>query len=119
MSTVPNVIAGEERLASSGASFDKISPATGKVLSIVARSGSADADAAVSAACEAQPAWAARTVEERGRILRRIAELLQRDREQVAMVVAAETGKSPRDAKGETDGAIELGYFVALGMVLP
>ena len=29
------------------------------------------------------------------------------------MVVAAETGKSPRDAKGETDGAIELGYFVA------
>jgi aldehyde dehydrogenase (NAD+) len=28
-------------------------------------------------------------------------------------VVAAETGKAPKDARGETDGAIELGYFMA------
>src|SRR5262249_46456962 len=52
-------------------------------------------------------------VEERGRILRRIAQLLERDRDQVAAIVSAETGKSPRDARGETDGAIELGYFMA------
>ena len=62
---------------------------------------------------EAQPAWAARTVEERGRILRRMAQLLERDRDAVAAVVSAETGKSPKDAQGETAGAIELGYFVA------
>ena len=31
----------------------------------------------------------------------------------MASVVSAETGKSPKDAKGETDGAIELGYFIA------
>src|SRR5205085_460090 len=61
----------------------------------------------------AQPAWAARTVEERGRILRRVVQLLERDREEVAAIVAAETGKSPKDAGGETEGAIELGYFVA------
>ncbi len=111
--TVANVIRGEERAASSGGTFEKIAPATGELLSLVARSSAADVESAVAAAETAQPAWAARTVEERGRILRRIAQLLERDREQVAALVSAETGKSPKDARGETDGAIELGYFVA------
>ena len=112
-STIPNVIAGQERPAADGRAFEKLAPATGDVLSLVARSGSEDVDAAVAAAEATQPAWAARTVEERGRILRRIAQLLERDRAVVAAVVAAETGKSPKDAGGETDGAIELGYFIA------
>jgi len=111
--TVGNVIGGEERAAASGATFEKLAPATGEVLSLVARSGVADTDAAITAATEAQPDWAARTVEERGRILRRVAQLLERDREEVARVVSEETGKSPKDARGETDGAIELGYFIA------
>jgi alpha-ketoglutaric semialdehyde dehydrogenase len=111
--TVGNVIAGEERPAASGATFEKLSPATGEVLSLVARSGAADTDAAISAAAEAQPEWAGQTVVERGRILRKVAQLLERDREEVARVVSAETGKSPKDARGETDGAIELGYFMA------
>lgn len=110
---VSNVIDGEERPAASGDTFEKLAPATGEPISVVARSGAADVDAAVSAAVAAQPGWAARTVEERGRIVRRIAQLLERDREAIAAVVSAETGKSPKDAKGETDGAIELGYFVA------
>jgi alpha-ketoglutaric semialdehyde dehydrogenase len=111
--TVGNVIGGEERAAAGGATFEKLAPATGEVLSLVARSGAEDVAAAVAAAEAAQPAWAARTVEERGRTLRRIAQLLERDLEQVAAVVSAETGKSPKDAKGETGGAIELGYFIA------
>ena len=111
--TVGNVIGGEERGASGGGTFEKLAPATGEVLSLVARSAAEDVAAAVAAAEAAQPAWAARPVEERGRILRRVAQLLERDRERVAAVVSAETGKSPKDAKGETDGAIELGYFIA------
>jgi alpha-ketoglutaric semialdehyde dehydrogenase len=111
--TVGNVIAGEERPAASGATFEKLAPATGELLSLVARSDAADADAAIAAAADAQPGWAERTVEERGRILRGIAQLLERDKEEVAAVVSAETGKSPKDALGETGGAIELGYFIA------
>jgi acyl-CoA reductase-like NAD-dependent aldehyde dehydrogenase len=110
---VPNTIAGEERPAAAGETFEKLAPATGEAVSRVARSRAVDVGAAVGAAAEAQPAWAARTVEERGRILRRVAQLLERDRDAVAAVVAEETGKSPKDAKGETEGAIELGYFVA------
>lgn len=111
--TVGNVIAGAERGAASGATFEKLSPATGSVLSTVARSDRRDAGEAIAAAAEAQPAWARRTVAERGLIVRRIAGLLERDRDEIARVVAEETGKSPRDARGETDGAIEMGHFVA------
>jgi acyl-CoA reductase-like NAD-dependent aldehyde dehydrogenase len=110
--TVPNVIAGEESGAAAG-TFEKLAPATGEVLSLVARSGPVEVDAAIGAAAEAQPDWAALTVEARGRIVRRIAQRLERNRDAVAAVVAAETGKSPKDAAGETDGAIELGYFIA------
>jgi acyl-CoA reductase-like NAD-dependent aldehyde dehydrogenase len=113
VSTVENVIAGQEVPAASGLTFEKLAPATGRLLSYAARSEATDVDAAVTAAVESQPAWAARTVEERGRIMRRIAQLLERDRDQVAAVVSAETGKSPKDARGETEGAMELGYFIA------
>jgi acyl-CoA reductase-like NAD-dependent aldehyde dehydrogenase len=110
---VGNVIAGAEVPAASGATFEKLAPATGEPISRVARSTVEDVDAAVGAAAAAQPAWGSRPVEERGRVLRRVAQLLERDRDAVAAVVAEETGKSPKDARGETGGAIELGYFIA------
>lgn len=111
--TVDNVIAGDERAAAGGETFEKLAPATGELLNNVARSRKQDVDAAVSAAQAAQPEWAARNVTERGAVLRRITQLLERDRDEVAAIVAAETGKSPKDARGETEGAIELGYFIA------
>jgi aldehyde dehydrogenase (NAD+) len=113
LALIANVIDGEEREAEGGESFEKIAPATGTPISRVARSGRAEVDQAVTAAAKAQPVWARRSVEERGRILRGLAQLLERDREHIAAIVAAETGKSPKDARGETDGAVELGYFIA------
>jgi alpha-ketoglutaric semialdehyde dehydrogenase len=111
--TVYNVIGGAEQGAASGETIEKQNPATGELLSLVARSGGEDVHAAVSAAAAAQPAWARETPVTRGLVLRRIAQLLERDAEQVAAVVSAETGKSRGDALGETGGAIEMGYFVA------
>ena len=111
--TVFNVIGGEERPAASGRTLEKRAPATGEVLSLVARSDATDAGAAITAAVEAQRAWARETPAARGALLRRIAQLLERDAEEIAAIVAAETGKSPKDALGETGGAIEMGYFVA------
>jgi len=111
--TIANHIAGEERPAASGETIEKRSPASGEVISLVARSGREDVDAAITAAVEAQRGWAKRTPADRGLVLRRIAQLLERDAEEIAAIVAAETGKSPKDAMGETGGAIEMGYFVA------
>ena len=110
---VGNVIDGAEQGARSGATFEKLNPATGEVRSIVARSDREDVHAAVTAAVGAQPAWAARTVAERGLILRRIAQLMEREAEAIAAVVAGETGKAPGEALGETGAAIEMGHFVA------
>ena len=111
--TVHNVIAGEERPAAGGETIDKFAPATGELLSKVARSRAEDVGEAIEAAAAAQPAWARTTPVERGRILRELAKLLERDADAVARIVADETGKPHADALGETGGAIEMGYFVA------
>ena len=111
--TIHNVIAGAERAASGGEWLDKHDPATGEVLSRVARSGPEDVDAAITAAQQTQPAWARTSPVERGRILREIAKALEARAEDVARLVHEETGKSFKDALGETGGAIEMGYFVA------
>jgi acyl-CoA reductase-like NAD-dependent aldehyde dehydrogenase len=111
--TAGNFIAGEERGAAGGSTFVKLSPASGEPLSAVARSDRRDVEAAVDAARAAQPDWARRTVAERGAMLRRIAQLLERDADEIAAVIAAETGKAPKEARGEVGAAIEQGYFVA------
>ena len=110
---VPNLVAGEERPPASGAWLEKTRPADGADLCRVARSGSADADAAVAAAREAQLEWGARTAVERGDVVRAIAALLHERREEASEIVAAETGKAIELALGETDAAIEMGFFVA------
>lgn len=113
MRSVPNVVGGEEIGAAAGETLVKVAPATGEAISELARSRAADVQRAVAVAAEAQPAWAARPLPERGAVLRRIAQILERDREAIAALVAEETGKSTKDARGETDGAVELGYFMA------
>ena len=112
-STIPNQIAGRAVEASDGRTFAKMDPATGRAICEVARSGAADVRLAVETAKAAQPAWAATTVVKRGEILRQIALLMQEHRDAIAELVARETGKSRKDALGETDAAIEMGFFVA------
>jgi alpha-ketoglutaric semialdehyde dehydrogenase len=110
---VPNLLGGRDQPASSGRWFDKLQPADGALLCRVGRSEAADVEAAVAAAREAQPGWAAQTPVERGRLVREIALALQERREEAAEIVVAETGKSPELALGETDAAVEMGFFVA------
>ena len=112
-SVIPNLIGGRDALPAEGRVFAKIDPATGGEICKVARSTAADVKAAVERARRAQPAWAATTVVKRGEILRRIAILMQEHRSAIANLVARETGKSRKDALGETDAAIEMGFFVA------
>ncbi len=110
---VPNHVDGEDRAAASGEWIDKHRPADGSLLTHVARSGPDDVAAAVAAARRAQPAWAERTVVARGELVREIALAMRERREELSEVVAAETGKSLELALGETDAAIEMGFFVA------
>ncbi len=77
------------------------------------RSDAADVAAAVAAARAAQADWAARTPVQRGELVREIALALRARRDEIAVTVVEETGKSLDLALGETDAAIEMGFFVA------
>lgn len=108
-----NWIGGRSLPADSGATFEKISPHDGKQLSTVPRSGEADVDMAVREAQLAQPGWADTPAVQRGALLHRIANALEARANEIAAIVAAETGKSPGEAKGETAGGIALARFYA------
>ena len=110
---VTNWIEGKECTALSGKWFDKLDPANGKVLCKVARSSKQDVDKAVASAQAAQYKWAETPAVQRGMILHRIVNGMQKHQNGIAEIVAAETGKSMKDALGETNAAIQLGIFFA------
>jgi aldehyde dehydrogenase (NAD+) len=111
--TIPNWINGEEREADSGESFDKLSPHTGRRLWGVARSGPQDVQNAIQAARNTQPAWAELTPVQRGDMLHEIARAMRKHQNEIAEIVAVETGMSLNAALGETGGAIAQGEFTA------
>ena len=110
---VPNHVDGKDVPAASGEWLDKHRPADGSLLCRVSRSRAEDVAAAVAAARRAQPVWAERTVVARGELCRELALAMREQREELSEVVAAETGKSLELARGETDAAIEMGFFMA------
>ena len=110
---VPNFIGGKEVAAASGARYDNINPHDGSVLCEVSSSTGEDVSQAVATAKAAQEAWADLTPVTRGDILREAALAIRDRRNEIAEIVALETGKSLNEARGETMGAFELGMFMA------
>lgn len=90
---VANLIGGKLVDSASGAHFDNISPSTGEVLGEVPDSDERDIDAAVAAAKRAFPAWSRTAAAERSKLLLRIADLIERDREQLARLESLDSGK--------------------------
>jgi aldehyde dehydrogenase (NAD+) len=110
---IHNWIAGEARDSVGSSWVEKLDPTTGRVLCHLARSSSADVALAVEAAAASQPAWAAMPAVQRGLILHEVVRIMESRRDDLADVVARETGKSRKDARGEVSGAIQLGLFFA------
>ena len=76
-------------------------PATGQVVKKIADASPADGKAALDAAAEAFPAWAATPARERAEILRRAFDLLQERKEDFALLMTLEMGKPLAEARGE------------------
>ena len=110
---IPNHIGGRSFPPRTEAWLEKLRPEDGTLFCRVARSGATDAEAAVSAARAAQPAWAELTPVARGDVVRELALLLRARRQEASEMVAEETGKPLELALGETDAAVEMGLFVA------
>jgi len=86
-------IAGTWEAAAGGATVEAISPATGERIGEVAQAGREDARRAVAAARAAFPAWGAATAFERADALRRIADVCERRRDELARALTLDQGK--------------------------
>jgi betaine-aldehyde dehydrogenase len=92
-----NLIAGAPLPNASGDTFLSRNPATGETLAEIEIAGPPEIDQTVAAATHAQKAWAALTGTERGRILKRAADLLRARNEELSRLETADTGKPIRE----------------------
>ncbi|HEX2122168.1 MAG TPA: aldehyde dehydrogenase family protein, partial [Thermoanaerobaculia bacterium] len=88
-----NFIGGAFVEPAGGAYFDDIEPATGKVLAQIPDSDARDVDAAVKAAKQAFPMWSRMPAEQRSRLLLKLADLIEQNLEELAVLESRDNGK--------------------------
>ncbi|MDQ6922612.1 MAG: aldehyde dehydrogenase family protein [Pseudomonadota bacterium] len=99
----------------SGRFDETLNPSTGQPLARVAVGNAADVDAAVAAAARGFAEWRAILPLERGRILRRMAEVLRQNAAELAMIDAANCGNPVREMTSDAlIAAAQLDFFAGL-----
>jgi betaine-aldehyde dehydrogenase len=103
-----------------GERFASINPATGQVLGYVTAAGPIEVEAAVRAAQKGQAAWGAMTGVERGRVLRRAADILRSRNQELAELETCDTGKPIQETRvvDVASGADCFEYFAGLAQSL-
>ena len=89
----------------SGKTFETINPATGEVLANVAEADAVDIDVAVKAARKAfhmKAPWRRMSASERGKLLNRLADLIEKNADELAMLESLDNGK-PRHVARTAD----------------
>jgi malonate-semialdehyde dehydrogenase (acetylating)/methylmalonate-semialdehyde dehydrogenase len=115
MRSIGHFIGGKHVKGTSGRFADVFEPMTGEVQAQVALASKAELRAAVENAKAAQPAWAATNPQRRVRVLMKFLELVARDNDALADLLAREHGKTIPDAKGDILRGVEVVEF-ALGI---
>lgn len=96
------LIGGEPSAAASGSTYDSVDPYTGRPWARVPDGGTADVDRAVAAARAAlNGPWGALTATARGKLLRRLGEIIAREAEQLAEFEVRDGGKLVREMVGQ------------------
>ena len=85
--------------AESGETQATLNPHDNSVIAEVAMAGHADVDKAVAAATKAFPAWSRMAAADRGRILLRLADLIEANAEELARLESLDTGHPLRDSR--------------------
>ncbi|WP_067215321.1 betaine-aldehyde dehydrogenase [Marinomonas gallaica] len=91
-------IHGRYVTSTTGETFDTYNPATGELLATVDLAGEKELQAAIDSAKEGQRVWAAMSGIERGRILKRAADLLREQNDDIAKLEVLDTGKPLQEA---------------------
>ncbi|HEX6639561.1 MAG TPA: aldehyde dehydrogenase [Thermoanaerobaculia bacterium] len=94
-----NFIDGKFVAPVSGEYFDDLHPASGKVLAEIPDSDARDVANAVDAAKRAFPSWSTTRAEDRSRILLKLADLIERDLDELARIESDDNGKPVALAK--------------------
>jgi malonate-semialdehyde dehydrogenase (acetylating)/methylmalonate-semialdehyde dehydrogenase len=90
---------------------DVFNPSTGAVQAQVPLGDAALLDRAVATAQAVQPKWAAMNPQRRARVLFKFKELIERDMQSLAELLASEHGKVVDDAKGDIQRGLEVVEF--------
>ncbi|MFQ5929971.1 MAG: aldehyde dehydrogenase family protein, partial [Acidobacteriota bacterium] len=112
-----NLIAGEWVASLGGETYEDRNPAdTEELIGRFQSSTREDIQQAVKAAREALPLWAETPAPERGRILQKVAEVVEKQKEELATVLTREEGKTLAESRGEVQRAADIfRFFASLG----
>jgi len=105
--------------------IEVIEPATERVMAEVPRAGAEEVDLAVARAKAAYPAWRAVRPGDRASLLRRLADAIEAEADQLATLEARNAGKPIGDAQGEIAMVVECFRYYAgaperlLGQTIP
>lgn len=114
------LIDGQWVPAADGRELPVEAPGTRATIAMIPRGGAEDVDSAVKAAAAAFPAWSQVAPRDRGRLLQKIADKLEAQAEEMARILAEETGNAIRtQARGEARSAVDIfRYFGGLASEL-
>ena len=111
MREIGHFIGGKRVAGGSGRFAEVFNPSTGAVQARVALATAAELRAAVENAKAAQPGWAAANPQRRARVLMRFLELINKEHDSLAELLASEHGKTLPDAKGDIQRGLEVVEF--------
>src|SRR2546428_12776351 len=107
-----NLINGKWVEARSRQTMPSTNPATGEVLGVVPKSGPEDITAAVEAAKSAFEKWRKYPAPRRAEVLFRAAEMLVKEKENLARLMTQEMGKVLTETRGDVQEAIDMTNFI-------
>ena len=109
---VRNLIAGEHSEALSGETFETLTPTDNSVICKVAAGGEEDINKAAQAAWDAFPTWRDLPAKERRSVLNRVADLIEENAEEIALLESLDTGQPIRFmGKAALRGAANYRFF--------
>jgi len=111
MREIGHFIGGKHVPGKSGRTADVFQPMTGEVIAKVALASRDELRQAIENAKAAQPAWAATNPQRRARVLMRFLELIAKETDSLAELLAREHGKTIPDAKGDIQRGVDVVEF--------
>jgi malonate-semialdehyde dehydrogenase (acetylating)/methylmalonate-semialdehyde dehydrogenase len=112
---IPHFIDGQRTVGTSTRTADVFNPSTGEVQAQVPLASTAELDAAVEVAIQAQQEWAAWNPQRRARVMMKFVDLVNSNADELAQLLSLEHGKTIADSLGDIQRGVEVIEF-AIGI---